>query len=51
MEYHYEILPKEMRVTDRIFWDSAASIYGDIWYTVILVLIYLYLQFKNIIAN
>ena len=30
MEYHYEILPKEMRVTDRIFWDSAASFYGDI---------------------
>lgn len=30
MEYHYETLPKEMRITDRIFWDSAASIYGDI---------------------
>lgn len=25
-----ELLPQKMRVTDRIFWDSAAAIYGEI---------------------
>ena len=25
-----EFLPPKMRITDRIFWDSAAAIYGDI---------------------